>query len=430
MGPADMLKKQMSGVRGSGKSSQFLFFSIIFIFALASLMLNTGVNPKAIAASESASVGFIMEMPLRENEKLDAIRYLQARILQPYSNARYLVRNVTVLLPESENEGLFAYLVTLQAGGIGNRAYDLSEFYSVAGYYMVLIKRDGENFDLVDEVQLTPAEIVDRLSLGTPQPPPELTSNPAEFDFTDAVFDATDPELMEWRNRLVNSPTPGWEWVDLTGDGWLDCILDIEGFELKPTSYYTVLVTTSDGFLEGFRSWGYNTLYSEIPTDSGMAIVSDRYSVSSEGDFIQCWRDYYIWNGFRFGTSNGNFPDFYADLVEPLEALLAGALEEETSTSSRWFGIPRFEINATRYAENIGIPSQYYFYLARIAEYQGSESEADQWWQELSDYMNEEYDTQEQVDVEGLDPEVQASLQTYIDWRDELFYAAEASVLD
>lgn len=402
-------------------------FKIVLL--LISCLLIAVSTTHSIAASSSDG-GYIMEMPLDRDGKLDAIRYLQARILQPYSNARYLVRNATVLLPGSGIEGYFAYLVTLQASVPGNRAYDLSEFYSVAGYYLIMIKRDGDGFTIVDEIQLTPPELVERLRLGIAQPPPELTSNPDEFDFSDAVYDATDPELVDWRDQLVNSNEPWWDWSDLTGDGWLDCILNIEGFEFHPTSYYLVLVTTSDGFLEGFRSWGYNTFFSEKPTDYGMAIIADRYSVSANGDFMKSWMDYYIWDGFRFAIENEKFAGNYDNLIEPLEELISQALAGENSSSGRWTGLTRFEINATRYKENIGIPSQYYFYLARIAEYQDDAGEAARRWRILVDYLNEEYDSQAEVDIEALAIALQGSLQTFIDWRDELFNAAEAALTE
>lgn len=404
-------------------SRAFRILLIPALFFALSLSLPVSLKLPENISYASTVDGFTMEMPLDRDQKLNAIRFLQARIVQPYSNARYLVRNATVLLPESGNEGVFAYLITLQAGGLGNRAYDLSEFYSVAGYYMVLISRDGDNFEMVDEIQLTPSEIVDRLSLGTMQPPPELTSNYSEFDYSDAIFDATNPDLIEWRNHLLDIAVPRWEWKDLTGDGSLDCILDIEGFELKPTSYYTLLVTTSDSFMEGFRSWGYDTLFSETMTDRGIAIVANSYSTSPDGEFVQCWRDYYIWNGFRFAISNENFAPKYNEFIDPLQNLLGNSLAEEESQSGRWVGLTRFEINATRYAENLPLPGQFLFYLARIAEYNGNADEANRRWQELADYLNDEYDSQESIDMENL-----ASLQSYMDWRDELFSAADASL--
>ena len=409
-------------------SGRFSKVPVFIAFLTLCIALSVPVLHQVEAAASSGNSGYTMQMQLERNQKLDAIRFLQSRILQPYSNARYLVRNVTVLLPESGGEGLFAYLVTLQAGGLGNRAYDLSEFYSVAGYYLVLISRDGDNFELVDEIQLTPEEIVERLNLGTLQPPPELTSNPDEFTYTDAIFDATNPDLVDWRNHLLDSSIPRWEWKDLTGDGFLDCILNIAGFELKPSSYYTVLVTTSDGFLEGFRSWGYNTIFFEIMTDSGIAIVATMYSVSSDGGFVPLWRDYYIWNGFRFAISNENFADEYAGLVDTIEDLLDDSLAEEVSQSGPWAGMSRFEINATRYARDLPIPSQFYFYLARIAEYNDNTEEAELRWRELADYLNGEYDSQDDVDLDSLGADVQASLESFMDWRDELFNAAEASL--
>jgi len=374
--------------------------------------------------------GFVMETRLSESEQLDAIRYLQARMAQPYEDGRYFARAVRVLLPSTGNVGVFAYLVTFQTNVPENRAYDLADFYSVAGYYLVLLTRDGEEFDLLDEISLTPLELKERLSLVTIPPPPELISDPEEPDFADAVFDATDPTLAEWRRRLVGPTVPRWEWTDVTGDGLVDCILDIEGFEFQPTSYYVVLITARDGFIEGFRSWGYDTDFSEVVENGVTALRADRYSRTASGDYLPSWRDYYIWNGLRFVLANLNFSEGYAELLPALEELAMDALVEETTPGGRWEGTTRFEINATRFSEDSDIPSEYYFNLARIAEYRGDVVEADRWWRILREYLDAEYDSGLLVDPADLDPAVREAIPAYEEWRDELYGAAEAALED
>ena len=76
------------------------------------------------------------------------------------------------------------------------------------------------------------------------------------------------------------------------------------------------------------------------------------------------------------------------------------------------------------------MPSQFYFGLARIAEYQADIDEAGIWWQMLKDYIDEEYDTEEQVDLSLLDGPLQEIVSGYEEWRNELYGAAESALQD
>ncbi len=388
------------------------------------------ITVSAVAADAQAQgpIGYDTEITLSSDEALDAIRYLQARIVQPYDDGRYFVRAVRVLHPASGNVAVFAYLVTFQTNVPDNLAYDLADSYSTAGYYLVLIMRSGEDFTVIDEISLTPPQLRERLSLWTIPPPPELACESDELDFSDAVFDATDPALSYWREDLVQCSIPRWEWKDVTGEGLLDCILDIEGFEFQPTSYYVILVPRAEGFIEGFRSWGYDTDFSEVESDGLTAVRAAKYSPSPDGDFLPSWLDYYIWNGMRFILANLNFADEYSDLVPSLEQLAESLVEEESSDGSRWSGLPRYVINATRYADGLGTPFQYYYNLARIAEYQSDPETADRWWLELRMYLDAEYDSRILVDESELDRRIIDTIPAYEEWRDEMYAAAEAAL--
>ncbi len=374
--------------------------------------------------------GFAREIPLDSSDRLNAIKYLQCRIVQPDEGGRYFVRSVKVLIPEGGEEGVFSYMVTFQGSVPENKAYDVGDFYSVCGYYLVQLTRSGDEFTLVDEIDLTPRELADRLTVLKVPAPPEITSDPARLDFTDAIFDASDPSIAEWRNQLAETVTPRWDWRDMTGDGILDCILDIEGFESRPTSYYLVLVTVSDGFIEGFRSWGYDTDFSEMERDGTMVVRADRYSLNSAGDFLPSWREYYIWNGSRYILANLNFADEYSELVSPLLQLASDSLAAETDPQSRWAGMPRFRINLARFSESLGMPSVFYFNLARVEEYQNQSAESLEWWRTLREYLDGEYDSESQVDVDEIDPALQDWAPIYREWRDELYSAAEAALED
>jgi len=384
--------------------------------------------------------GFVREIPLSESERLDAIRYLQARIVQPGEeglcdgdtgavfHGRYLARGVRVLQPEVGNQGVFAYLVTFQTDGPENLAYDLNDYYTVEGYYLVLITRSGEDFTLIDEFLLTPPELAVRLELRAIPPPPTLTWDSENMDFNDAVFDASDPALAEWRADLVNVIRPRLDFVDLTGDGLLDCILDIEGFEFQPTSYYIVLASASYGFMEGFRRWGYETDFSEAIEDGSGVIRAETYSLTPSGDYLPSWRDYYIWNGSRFILANLNYAEDYEDLMSALVELAGESVREETSSGGRFDGMTRYVINLQRYRERQGLPAEYYFNLARISEYRLSGEEARAWWTTLMGYLNAEYDSEEISDMDELEAGISEIVQAYGDWRDELYATAEAAL--
>ncbi len=412
-------------------NSRFSFKNICLLILICGFLFSTcwiqNILPTANAQIEQFD-GYVREMPLEKAERLDAIRYCQARIVQPYSNGRYVVRAVRVLMPSDGFEGVFSYLITFQINMPENRASDLGDLYSVAGYYVVNLTRSQDDFILLDEFSFTPVELMERLEIYQIPPPPELTSDPDQFDFTDAVFDATDPDLAEWREQLVESSIPRWEWTDLTGDGILDCILDIEGFEFQPSSYYAVLVTMDYGYIEGFRSWGYDTDFSEIPSNGKTAIRVDRYSMSPGGDYLPSWRDYYIWNGMRYILANLNFASEYSEIIPALEELSESSLACETDPDGRWHqaGTGRYEINLTRFFEGSGLTSEYYFNLARLAEYQFNLDEAGKWWLTLQQYLNAEYDSQILFNPDNLDEELLDLIPAYEEWRDELYSASEA----
>ncbi len=409
-------------------------FSITFFC----LLILTGYVfvPTPAHADPEPFTNYITEIPLSESERIDAIRFLQSRIIQPSFTdendgdvipGRYLVRGVRVLMPSDGDQGVFSYLVTYQMSVPDNRAYDLNDFYSVAGYFLVMITRSGDEFEIIDEYSLIPRELVLRLDLQAVPPPPALTPIPGLFDFTDAVFDAMDPDLIDWRAALVGTIQPRMEWRDLTGDGYLDCVLDIEGFVFHPTSYYIVLVSVDHGFIEGFRSWGFETDFKEIERDGTMILKADRYSLSANGNYLMSWRDFYIWNGVRYIIANLNFSDEYDDLTEPLVLLANGYLNEETS---EFDGMSRYAINLTRFASDSGIPTEFYYNLARIEEYQVDTSAALTWWTTLKDYLDGEYDSQADTDYSTIEQTVLNMRPDYEDWRDQLYSAAEAALAE
>jgi len=396
----------------------------ILIITIAALICLTGY-PVPLHAQD-AGYGFDYEITLDRSEQLDAVRFLQQRLVQPYEDGRYLVRAVHVLNPVDGENAVFAYLVTFQISPPDNYVYDLDDFYSVGGYYIILLTRNGDDVTLLDEIPMTPVEIIDRLNLPCQIMPPEITDVDDQFDFTDAVFDASDSAIGEWRENMLEYPRPRWEWTDLTGDGILDCILDIEGFEFNPSSYYTVLVTTEFGFLEAFSSWGIETDFTEFTNEGDNYIRAEQYSETSEGAYIPIWRDYYRWNGTRYSLANLRFSDEYTELVPGLETLV-GELVEEESSDDRWSGKNRFVINATRFSENNKIPTEYIYNLARIADYQVDFELSDYWWTELAEYLNDEYDAEEETIEYLLPEEVRAVLDFYRSWRDELYSAAEVA---
>jgi hypothetical protein len=399
---------------------------IVILAAFVAVQFATGA--RRAAAQVTTAAGFATEVPLTGDEKLDIIRFMQSRLVQPEQNGRYFVRDARVLLPSSEESvGVFAYLVTLQTEVPDNRAYDLSDLYSIGGYYLVFVERSGDMLVVLDELDLTPDTLAERLNVFS-TPPPEIIPDEDGLDFSDAVFDATDPALVEWRNELLDNRVPRWEWEDLTGDGMLECVLDIEGFEFQPTSYYSVLVTGIDGFVEAFNAWGYNTDYSEVEINGRKVVRADYYAISATGDYLPKWRDFFAWNGIRFVVANLSFAGEYTDLIPALEELALAAEIEESAEDSGWEGLTRYEINLTRWTDGIETPSEFYFNLARIAEYQLDYGQAENWWQTLKDYLDAEYDSEESVDVGEFPVAVRDSIPGYEEWRDELYAAAEAAL--
>jgi hypothetical protein len=398
--------------------------SAVLLFAMAILAAQSATH----AATDSSFSGFTYEATLSPAERLDAIRFLQARIIQPERGGSYLVRGVSALHPKDEALCVFAYLVTFQTDQPERGAHDLGDLYSVSGYYLVMLTRRGDGFTVLDEFPLTQPELAERLNLKEIPPPPELTADPELFDFTAAVFDAMDPSLVAWREELVARTVPRWEWVDLTDDGLLDCVLDIEGFVFQPTSYYTVLVSSGGGFIEGFRSWGHNTDFLEFDLEGGRGIEVDRYAISDEGTIFNCWRDYFRWDGNRFAAVNRDYASEYEHLVPALEDVARTTVEAETDADGRWDSMARYEINATRYHEGLGVPFEYFFSLARIADYQGRGEDAMSWWAKVVEYINHEYDTEALAELGGLDEPVRGTAYLYEEWRDELYAAAEAAL--
>ena len=396
-----------------------MFFSAVILFANSDFS-----NAQPVTSFTGAYVG---ESLLDESANLDVIRFLQARIVQNSDYGYYLARHARVLHQKGSPLSIFAYLITCQ-NGEPQEKYDLGDFYSVTGYYLILIYRDGEEFEIIDEITMMPRELSDRLELPLIPPPPELTANPDEFDFSGPVFNAMDSEVIEWQDELARLNVPRWEFIDLTGDGYLDCVLDIDGFQYQPTCYYIVLAGTEDGFMEGFRSWGYDTDFSEYLGDNSVAITASKYSISAIGEWLPSWRDYYTWESGRFVLANDRFADEYSSIVLSLAQLSTESIENERSENSRWNGMSRYAINATRYSEGIGIPCEYYENLARIAEYNGDVERAKIWWGEIIEYLDEEYDSGEDVDIEKLTPEIRDIVLAYEEWRDELYSASEEAL--
>lgn len=399
---------------------------------LALLALFAGValicSATASASGASSPSQFTYEAPLSANEQLDAIRFLQARIVQLEDGGTYLVRGVRALHPRDSSLGVFAYLVTFQTDEPENGAHDLGDFYSVSGYYLVMLTREGEEFTVLDEFPLTQPELAERLRLADIPPPPELTHDSESVSFTAAVFNAMDPAVVEWREALAAKTVPRWEWTDLTGDGFLDCILDVEGFIFQPTSYYTVLVAAADGFIEGFRSWGHNTDFTEFDLEGRKGIEVDRYAISDEGTMFNCWRDYFRWDGNRFAAVNRDCASEYEHLIAALEDVTRTTVEAETDADGRWDSMVRYAINATRHSEGILVPPQLYSNLARIAEYQDRSADAATWWSKIVEYINEEYDSQELIEPDELDEAVREATPSYEELRDEIYAAAEAAL--
>lgn len=392
------------------------------LFALGLLLHAT---PSAAQISTTYE-GFTRETTLDFQEKLDAIRFLQARIIQPESGY-YLVRSVSVLQGSDGSQGTFAYLVTYQSDKGSLSTFDLGDFYTVYGFYLVILSRNADEFTLLDELILTPPEILARLNVTEAPPPPDLTDDPEQLDFTGAIFDAMNADVVAWRTNMVQRATPRWEWVDLTGDGFLDCVLDIEGFEFQPSSYYTVLVWTENGFEEGFRSWGYDTDFSEIGGNP-QVIYSEQYEFSENGEWLPSWRDYYQWRDDRFLLANANFADSYQGLVPVLEKLADESIAAESDPNGPWTGMTRYATNVTRYANGLGSPFGYYFSLARIAGYIGDTTSEESWWGKVIDYINAEYDLQAETRTEDFHPSVVAVSGAYEEWRDEIYAAAEGAL--
>lgn len=393
-----------------------------FIFGSAARLMATYDNETC----------FIYESPLSDSQKLDVIRFLQARIVQNPDDGYYLVRDARVLLRENSSLSTFAYLVTCQMDGSAE-IYEIGDFYSVSGYYLVFLTREGEEFEIVDQFDITPPELLRRLGITSPPSQPEFADNPNEFDFSGPLFNAMDADVVAWQDEMVTMNVPRFEFLDLTNDGYLDCVLDIDGFEFQPTSYYVAVIETESGFLEGFRAWGYDTDVSEHPylnenNDGMVAIGSSIYSVSELGNFLPFWKNYFIWNGERFVGANGYFAVEYESIVGPLEQLYEESLNAETDAESRWYGLPRYAINATRYSEGIGTPIEYCFNLAKIAEYQSDTNTAERWWGVIIDYLNDEYDSQELMNLGEIDPSIRDVVFAYEEMRDEIYAAAESSL--
>jgi hypothetical protein len=368
---------------------------------------------------------FTNESSLDPPERLDAIRFMQARILQP-DTGYYLVRDIHVLMTRDNPLSVFAGLVTFQTGGSVDKMFDLDDPTSVQGYYIVLLTRSDGGFQIIDELPVTPQELADNLGFENIPPPPDFITDPAGLDYSGALFNSTNPTTVTWRDNLAESPTPRWRWIDMTGDDLLDSVLDIEGFENPSVNYYIILVATGDGFEEGFRAWGHNTDFSECTGTNGIAIQADRYDLNESGVEMLSWRDHYRWVNDRFLLANSEYASDYANLITSLQKLAIDALDSETSEGSRWLGLARYSINATRYLEGLGTPFEYYFNLARIAEYQENPAQAASWRLKVLDYIDAEYDTQDLVDPASLDPDVQAILFAYEEWRDEVYAASES----
>jgi hypothetical protein len=382
--------------------------------------------PPLHAQNQAAPETFARESPLDFQEQLDAIRFLQARIIQP-DTGYYLVRGVRVLLSSDNPAGVFAYLVTNQSDLPANGAFSLGDFYTVSGYYIILISRTSDDFEIIDELPVTPPELTRRLNIPDAPPPPDFTLDPDKMDYTGAIFNAMDPDVVEWRKNLIDHTMPRWSWVDLTADGRLDCVVDIEGFEFQPTSYYTVLVSADAGFEEGFRSWGYDTNFSEIAYSGGMAIKSERYDSSETGQWLPSWRDFFRWKDDRFILADEEFASGYDDLLPSLEQLATEGLDAESS-GGRWSGLPRYAANATRYSEGLGTPFEYYFNLAKIADYQSDPARAQTWYGKVIEYIDAEYDSQDKMGPTDLDPAIKDIVSAYEEWRDEIYSAAEAAL--
>lgn len=390
------------------------------------------------ALSESGTYysNFIWEAFLDSQGKLDAMRFLQARIVQP-ETGYYLVRNAKVLLTESDPMGVFSYLITFQSSRPKDGAFDLDDLYSVHGYYVALAIRSGETLRVLDEFAVTPPELIARLNIETLPPPPLITSDPEKLDYTGPLFDAMNPQVVEWRKTLVQQSLPRWEWIDMTGDGYLDFVLDIEGFEYQPTSYYSVIVSKPDGFIEGFYSWGFNADFMEqdiedlgdFSADSPTKVIrADRYDVSEKGQWLPYWRDFYLWESDRFIPGNMRFASSYQELIKPLEQLAVESLDAENESEGRFSGLNRYAINAIRFSEGRAAPFVYYFNLARIFEYLRDMTKAREWYRKVIEYIDKEYDTKGLTRTTELSPNVQAILMDYEEWRDEYYIAAEAAI--
>jgi hypothetical protein len=282
---------------------------------------------------------------------------------------------------------------------------------------------------VIDLIDLTPPELKDRLDSSGLTISPEFTKIESEFNYRGPLFNATSQEYIQWQQDLANSEIPRWEFKDMNADGKLDCILDIEGFQFQPTSYYSVLLGTEDGFIVGFHSWGYDTDYGEIEEQHGRyAISSSKFSVSENGSWLMSWRDFYTWNGTRFVLSNEDFASEYERLITPLEMLASEAVDGEFEEGSRWASMPRYAVNATRYAEGSGTPFGYYYNLARIYEYLENSEEASNMWRTITAYINIEYDSQDSMGEIELASDIRDLVISYEEWRDEIYAAAESAL--
>ncbi|MFH1676899.1 MAG: hypothetical protein ABIC40_07725 [bacterium] len=403
------------------------FSSVIFFICMIGFL--SLPNPPVFGLSEAIINGFGSESILNPSERLDAVRFLQARIRQPELGSYYLVRGVRVLLPILGSEGVFSYLVTCQSGENENGIWDLGDYYSVRGYYIIFLSRTKDEFKINAIINATPPDLLGKLGIKNDSPPPpKFLSDEKYLDYTGAVFNATDPEVIEWREKMVEDIIPRFEWKDMTGDGRLDCILDIEGFNYEPSSFYTIIVSTDDGFEEGFRSSGDNTDFSEFEYDHSVAVRRDRYSINENGQWLLSWQDYFILKDGRFVNGNGNFAGEYSLLIPGLKSLADDRLGEETDFQGRWFGKERYVVNATRYATGESTPYEYYFNLARIAEYSNDTVKANEWWEKIIAYMDEEYSSQERTTPEDLNQSIRDKAESYDEWRDEFYAASEAAL--
>jgi hypothetical protein len=406
------------------------FFKLLFVAACMFAIFPSATPVRA--QDKVPSERFTRESALNSKSKLDAMRSLQARLVQGKTGF-YLVRGVRALISVEKPEGVFAYLVTHQKDKSKNGVYELDDFYSVDGYYIVLITREGAEIQLLDELPLTPPELAMRLKLKQVPLPPDLLDDPSKFDYTAAIFDQMNPDVIAWRKILVDETFPRWVWRDMTTDGLLDCILDIEGFEFQPTSYYTVLVSNGSGFEEGFRSWGFDTDFSEVNVGEGTSrtawvIKSEKHDSSEKGEWLSSWRDYFRWVTHRFVLANSEFQFGYDDIVPSLGKLVQESLDAENLEGGRWTGMSKFAANATRYSEGMGTPFEFYASLARIAEYQGDKDKAKEWWGKVIEYIDSEYDGQNVVGTSELAAPIQDIVSAYEEWRDEIYSSAEAAL--